>query len=177
MSKPTEEQNVPISGAVADASSSPKNQLRSRAGKVFEVPSHGRYGYSAIVNRPDFNWPDGKRLAVYIGLNLEHFTFGDGLGAELCPGGAASGCSELCLARLRQSGWCLAADRSFRRVVAARVSAREQQHLPLLPGSDGCFSEARIRGGRSWADKFRAAGNIARSGRAATDRRVHCGDI
>jgi len=54
---------------------------------AFEISSHGRYGYSAIVNRPDFSWPGGKRLAVYIGLNLEHFTFGDGLGAELCPGG------------------------------------------------------------------------------------------
>ncbi len=58
-----------------------------RSGQTLEVPSHGRYGYSAIVSRPDFNWPEGKRLAVYIGLNLEHFAFGDGLGAELCPGG------------------------------------------------------------------------------------------
>ena len=86
-STPKEKQIVPISAAVADASSNQKNQLRSRNGKSHEVPSHGRYGYSAIVNRPDFNWPDGKRLAVYIGLNLEHFSFGDGLGAELCPGG------------------------------------------------------------------------------------------
>lgn len=86
-STPKEKQIVPISAAVADASSIQKNQFRSRNGKNLEVPSHGRYGYSAIVNRPDFNWPDGKRLAVYIGLNLEHFSFGDGLGAELCPGG------------------------------------------------------------------------------------------
>ncbi len=27
------------------------------------------------------------RLAVYLGLNLEHFAFGEGLGAELAPGG------------------------------------------------------------------------------------------
>jgi peptidoglycan/xylan/chitin deacetylase (PgdA/CDA1 family) len=57
------------------------------SGKALEVPSHGRYRYSAITSRPDFSWPEGKRLAVYIGLNLEHFAFGDGLGAELCPGG------------------------------------------------------------------------------------------
>lgn len=49
--------------------------------------THGRYRYSAINRRPDFSWPDGKRLAVYLGLNLEHFAFGEGLGAELCPGG------------------------------------------------------------------------------------------
>ncbi|WP_227270126.1 polysaccharide deacetylase family protein [Roseobacter weihaiensis] len=48
---------------------------------------HGRYDYSAITDRPDYQWPGGKRLAVYIGLNLEHFAFGEGLGAELAPGG------------------------------------------------------------------------------------------
>ena len=51
------------------------------------LPSHGRYGYSAIVERPVYDWPDGRRLAVYIGLNLEHFAFGEGLGAQLAPGG------------------------------------------------------------------------------------------
>lgn len=47
---------------------------------------HGRYTYSAIVDRPAFEWPNKTRLAVYIGLNLEHFSFGEGLGAELVPG-------------------------------------------------------------------------------------------
>ena len=51
------------------------------------LPSHGRYEYSAITQRPDFDWPDGKRLAVYVGLNLEHFAFAEGLGGELAPGG------------------------------------------------------------------------------------------
>ncbi len=51
------------------------------------LPGPGRFPYSAIVDRPDFDWPGGKRLAVYIALNLEHFAFGEGLGAELAPGG------------------------------------------------------------------------------------------
>ncbi len=51
------------------------------------LKTHGRYDYSAITDRPDYSWPGGKRLAVYIGLNLEHFAFGEGLGAELAPGG------------------------------------------------------------------------------------------
>ena len=51
------------------------------------LKSHHRYSYRAITERPDFEWPDGKRLAVYIGLNLEHFAFGEGLGGELAPGG------------------------------------------------------------------------------------------
>lgn len=49
--------------------------------------NHGRYPYSPIDQRPAYDWPEGKRLAVYIGLNLEWFAFGEGLGAELCPGG------------------------------------------------------------------------------------------
>ncbi len=44
-----------------------------------------RYPYSAIIDRPDYCWPNGSNLAVYIGLNIEHFAFGDGLGAQLVP--------------------------------------------------------------------------------------------
>ena len=49
------------------------------------LKAHGRYGYSAITRRPDYSWPGGKRLAVYLGFNLEHFEFGSGLGATLGP--------------------------------------------------------------------------------------------
>jgi len=31
------------------------------------------------------HWPNGKRLAVYIGLNLEHFAFDSGMGAGIAP--------------------------------------------------------------------------------------------
>jgi allantoinase len=34
------------------------------------------YDYSPIIRRPRIELPDGKRLAVWIGLNLEHFVFG-----------------------------------------------------------------------------------------------------
>jgi peptidoglycan/xylan/chitin deacetylase (PgdA/CDA1 family) len=51
------------------------------------APHHGRYAYSALPDRPVYDWPGGKRLAVYLGLNLEGFDFGRGLGAELAPGG------------------------------------------------------------------------------------------
>ncbi len=53
------------------------------------TPTHGRYPYSPITERRDYDWPGGKRLALYIGLNLEWFAFGEGLGAELAPGGPA----------------------------------------------------------------------------------------
>lgn len=51
------------------------------------LPGHDRYDYVPITQRADYAWPNGARLAVYIGLNLEHFAFGEGLGAELAPGG------------------------------------------------------------------------------------------
>ncbi|HWK45443.1 MAG TPA: polysaccharide deacetylase family protein [Stellaceae bacterium] len=51
------------------------------------LAQHGRYPYRAILGRPDYRWPDGNRLAVYVAVNLEHFAFGEGLGAELAPGG------------------------------------------------------------------------------------------
>jgi allantoinase len=47
------------------------------------IPHHGRYPYTAISDRADYSWPEGKRLAVYIAVNLEHFAFGEGMGAKL----------------------------------------------------------------------------------------------
>ena len=47
--------------------------------------AHGRYPYSPITRRRDYAWPGGRRLAVYIGFNIEHFEFGAGLGAALGP--------------------------------------------------------------------------------------------
>jgi len=55
--------------------------------KPMSLPSHGLYDYSGMRGRPVYDWPNGKRLAVYVALNLEHFAFGEGLGAELAPSG------------------------------------------------------------------------------------------
>jgi len=41
---------------------------------------HHRYDYSPIHQRPQFIWPNGKRLAFYVALNIENFSFGEGLG-------------------------------------------------------------------------------------------------
>ena len=45
-----------------------------------DIRKHNRYDYSPIIGRKDYDWPGGKRLAVYFGLNIEHFSFGEGLG-------------------------------------------------------------------------------------------------
>lgn len=46
---------------------------------------HGRFDYLPISRRDTYRWPNGARLAVYLGFNLEHFAFGEGLGANLGP--------------------------------------------------------------------------------------------
>ena len=52
---------------------------------AFPLRQHGRYDYQPITMRPDFTWPGGKRLAVFLALNLEHYAFGEGLVEDLVP--------------------------------------------------------------------------------------------
>jgi peptidoglycan/xylan/chitin deacetylase (PgdA/CDA1 family) len=51
------------------------------------LKTHDRYDYHPLRGRKTYEWPNGTRLALYLGLNLEHFAFAEGLGAELAPGG------------------------------------------------------------------------------------------
>jgi allantoinase len=49
------------------------------------LPSHHRFDYRPIHGRPDYRWPNGSGLAVYLGFNIEHFAFGEGMGACIGP--------------------------------------------------------------------------------------------
>jgi allantoinase len=49
------------------------------------LPTHGRFDYQPITRRAAYRWPGGAGLAVYLGFNLEHFAFGEGLGAAIGP--------------------------------------------------------------------------------------------
>jgi peptidoglycan/xylan/chitin deacetylase (PgdA/CDA1 family) len=40
-----------------------------------KLPAHDRYDYVPIHKRPDYAWPDGKRLAVTFCNNIEFFAF------------------------------------------------------------------------------------------------------
>ena len=46
---------------------------------------HERFDYRPINDRDDFRWPGDTRLAVYVGVNLEHFAFGEGRGPGIAP--------------------------------------------------------------------------------------------
>jgi allantoinase len=47
-----------------------------------KLPAHSRYDYVPIHRRPVYDWPEGKRLALTICSNIEHFAFGAGLGVD-----------------------------------------------------------------------------------------------
>ena len=57
----------------------------STAQHLGPLPTHGRFDYLPITRRVPYRWPGGAGLAVYIGFNLEHFVFGQGLGATIGP--------------------------------------------------------------------------------------------
>lgn len=50
------------------------------------LQSQNRYGFSPITRRPDYVWPNGKRLALYFSLGIEEYVFGEGLTEDLFPG-------------------------------------------------------------------------------------------
>ncbi len=50
------------------------------------LPTHGRYDYTPIIHRPDFVWPNGARLAVYVALGIEEYVFGEGLTEDILAG-------------------------------------------------------------------------------------------
>jgi peptidoglycan/xylan/chitin deacetylase (PgdA/CDA1 family) len=47
------------------------------------LPTHGRFEYSPLPQRPDYSWPGNKRLAMYVALNIETFGFGMEVGPVL----------------------------------------------------------------------------------------------
>jgi allantoinase len=50
-----------------------------------KLPDHGRFNYLPIHQRKNYRWPNGAGLAIYLGFNIEHFAFGEGLGAGIGP--------------------------------------------------------------------------------------------
>jgi allantoinase len=99
------------------------------------LPDHGRFDYRPITRRPHWRWPNGAGLAVYLGFNLEHFSFGDGLGACLGP---ASPHPDVLNHSWREYGnrvgaWrCLELFDQMRMPAAAIVNTALYDHCPEL---------------------------------------------
>ena len=49
------------------------------------LKTHGRYDYSSLPNRAKYEWPNGTKLAVYVAMNIEAFSYGEGKGAAIAP--------------------------------------------------------------------------------------------
>jgi peptidoglycan/xylan/chitin deacetylase (PgdA/CDA1 family) len=47
-----------------------------------KLPAHDRYRFSALPERPVYDWPGGRRLAVVFNNNIEAFAFRAGLGSD-----------------------------------------------------------------------------------------------
>jgi peptidoglycan/xylan/chitin deacetylase (PgdA/CDA1 family) len=50
------------------------------------LPMQNRYRFSPITRRPDYLWPGGRGLAVYVALGIEEYVFGEGLTEDLFAG-------------------------------------------------------------------------------------------
>jgi allantoinase len=46
------------------------------------LPQHDRYDYLPLPDRPDYSWPEGRRLAFVVNTNIEWFAFNAGLGHD-----------------------------------------------------------------------------------------------
>jgi peptidoglycan/xylan/chitin deacetylase (PgdA/CDA1 family) len=136
--------------------------------------AHGRFDYSAITRRPALRWPGDKRLAVYIGFNLEHFAFGEGMGACLAP---ASPQPDVLNHAWREYGnrvgaWrCLELFDELSLPVGALVNTALYDHCPELVEAFAARGDEMIGHGHSNAER---QGDLAEADEAALI--VHCRD-
>ena len=52
---------------------------------AMKLRDHGRYDFEPLPTRPAGCWPGSARLALYVALNLEQYSFGEGLVEDLVP--------------------------------------------------------------------------------------------
>jgi len=62
--------------AAGVAHATPPTVVGAATTETWTTPQeHGRFPYSAIVDRPRLQWPNGARVAVWVIPNIEHFLF------------------------------------------------------------------------------------------------------
>ncbi|HEV7576323.1 MAG TPA: polysaccharide deacetylase family protein [Caldimonas sp.] len=125
------------------------------------LATHGRFAYRPIRGRARHDWPNGTRLALYIGFNVEHFAFGEGLGARLVP--PAAGVDVLNYGWRewgnRVGAWrCLDLFESLGVTVAAIVNSAICAHAPALIDAFVARGDEIVAHGRSNAE---AQGGLA----------------
>ena len=120
------------------------------------LPTHGRFDYQAITQRLPYRWPGGAGLAVYLGFNLEHFAFGEGLGANLGP---ASPQPDVLNYSWREYGnrvgaWrCLELFDSLSLPAAALINTALYEHCPELVAACVARGDELVGHGHSNAER------------------------
>jgi allantoinase len=120
------------------------------------LPSHGRFNYQAIQQRKTYRWPNGAGLAVYLGFNIEHFAFGEGLGAGIGP---ASPQPDVLNYSWREYGnrvgaWrCLELFESLKLPTAAIINTALYDHCPELIAAFVARGDELVGHGHSNAER------------------------
>jgi len=120
------------------------------------LPDHGRFTYRPITRRADYRWPGGATLAVYIGFNVEHFAFGEGLGATI---GAESPPPDVLNHSWREYGnrvgaWrCLELFDTLRLPTAALINTALYDHCPELVAALVARGDELVGHGHSNAER------------------------
>jgi allantoinase len=125
------------------------------------LPTHGRFDYQGINNRATYRWPNGAGLAVYIGFNIEHFAFGEGMGAAIGP---ASPQPDVLNYSWREYGnrvgaWrCLELFESLKLPTAALINTALYDHCPDLVAAFVARGDELVGHGHSNAERQAALG-------------------
>ena len=118
--------------------------------------THDRYDYVPLPSRADYTWPNGRRLAVYFALNLEHFSYGEGLGAELAPGGPQPDVLNFAWRDYgnRVGAWYLhVAFVALQLPLAALVNSALYDHAPALVAAHRARADEIVSHGRTNAER------------------------
>ena len=147
-----------------------------------KLKHHDRYRYVPLRGRPNYRWPGEKGLAVYFALNLEHFSFGEGLGAELAPGGPQPDVLNFAWRDYgnRVGAWYLHdAFDSLNLPMAALVNSHMYAYAPELIAAHRTRGDEFVGHGRTNAERQSAldeagerAASLVGAGRAKAGRRA-----
>jgi allantoinase len=123
------------------------------------LPTHGRFDYSPITRRPPYRWPHGAGLAVYLGFNIEHFAFGEGLGAGIGPASPDARSPDVLNYSWREYGnrvgaWrCLELFSSLGLPAAALINTALYDHCPELVAACVARGDELVGHGHSNAER------------------------
>ena len=131
------------------------------------------YDYSPIVDRPTLQWPGGKRVAFYVGLNIEHFHMGK-------PATSISGGTTGLPPDPLNYGW---RDYGVRVGIWRTIEALDRHGIPasVLLNSDVCsrypqIIEAGNERGWSWLAHGRS-NSILQTGMSRKDETAYLSDV